>query len=75
MKARDILVRHRDPATPVGIVKAAMREQEKILISDLAHLPFQEVDMQTTVIIGNSRTLVWNNLMITPRGYERKEAW
>lgn len=75
MKAREILLRHRDPATPVGIVKGAMREHEKIIISDLARLPFQEVDMQTTVIIGNSRTTVWNNMMITPRGYERKEAW
>jgi precorrin-3B methylase len=31
--------------------------------------------MQTTVIIGNSKTHVWNNLMITPRGYENKEEW
>jgi len=26
--------------------------------------------MQTTVIIGNSKTFMWNNLMITPRGYD-----
>jgi precorrin-3B C17-methyltransferase len=29
-----------------------------------------DVDMQTTVIIGNSKTFVWNHLMVTPRGYQ-----
>ncbi len=71
-KAREIILRHRAPDTPVGIVKGAMREDERIVITDLAKLPDQEIDMQTTVIIGNSRTFLWNNLMITPRGYERK---
>jgi len=32
----------------------------------------ESIDMQTTVIIGNSTTYVWNGWMITPRGYERK---
>ena len=30
-----------------------------------------DIDMQTTVIIGNSQTFVWDNRMITPRGYEK----
>jgi precorrin-3B methylase len=30
------------------------------------------IDMQTTVIVGNSRTFLWNDRMITPRGYEKK---
>jgi len=45
------------------------------MVTDLVHMPFDEIDMQTTVIIGNSKTIVWNNLMITPRGYENKEKW
>ncbi len=68
-KAQQIILRHRTPATPVGIVRAAMREDERVTVTDLAHMPFDEIDMQTTVIIGNSKTIVWNNLMITPRGY------
>jgi cobalt-precorrin 5A hydrolase/precorrin-3B C17-methyltransferase len=74
-KARDIIIKHRSPQTPVGIVKAAMREGEEVLLSDLAHMPFERIDMQTTVIIGNSKTVVWNDLMITPRGYENKKTW
>jgi cobalt-precorrin 5A hydrolase / precorrin-3B C17-methyltransferase len=74
-KAREIIARHRSPHTPVGIVRAAMREDESVKIFDLTTMPFCEIDMQTTVIVGNSMTVVWNGLMITPRGYEKKKAW
>jgi precorrin-3B C17-methyltransferase len=71
-RARKILLRHRPSVTPVGIVSGAMRKNEKIVITDLGRMLDGEIDMQTTVIIGNSRTFVWNNRMVTPRGYERK---
>ena len=71
-KARDIILKFRDPETPVGIVKAAMRDDEKIVITDLKDMLNHDIDMQTTLIIGNSRTFIWNNWMITPRGYENK---
>ncbi|MBI4653858.1 MAG: precorrin-3B C(17)-methyltransferase [Nitrospirae bacterium] len=71
-KARDIILRHRSPETSVGIVKAAMREGEKIVITNLEEMLKHDIDMQTTVIIGNSQTFTWNNWMITPRGYEKK---
>ncbi len=71
-KARDIILKHRKPATIVGIVKGAMRENERIVVTDLEHMQDGDIDMQTTVIIGNSKTFVWNRLMITPRGYEAK---
>jgi cobalt-precorrin 5A hydrolase/precorrin-3B C17-methyltransferase len=71
-RAREIILKHRPPDTPVGIVKGAMREDERIVLSDLGKMLDCEIDMQTTVIIGNSKTFLWNNLMITPRGYEKK---
>ncbi len=74
-KARDIVMRHRPPGTPVGIVKAAMRPGETVIVTDLGHMPFERIDMQTTVVMGNSRTVVWNGFMITPRGYDQKKAW
>lgn len=74
-RARQIIVRYRTPDTPVGIVKAAMRENESVIITDLEHMLEHDIDMQTTVIIGNSKTLTWNNLMITPRGYEKKRQF
>ena len=74
-RAQQIILNHRAPGTPVGIVRSATREQEKIFVTDLGHMPFDEIDMKTTVIIGNSRSILWKNLMITPRGYENKDSW
>jgi cobalt-precorrin 5A hydrolase / precorrin-3B C17-methyltransferase len=74
-KACSIILKYRSADTPVGIVKAAMREDEVITVADLGHMPFHIIDMQTTVIIGNSRTESWKGLMITPRGYEQKKSW
>ncbi len=71
-KAQEIIMKYRNPDTPVGIVKGAMRENEVIVITNLKNMLEHNIDMQTTVIIGNSQTFVWDNLMITPRGYEKK---
>lgn len=71
-RAREIVMKHRSPDVPVGIVKGAMRENEKVVLTNLERMLDHEIDMQTTVIIGNSKTFCWNNLMITPRGYEEK---
>lgn len=73
-KAQEIIQKHRKPTTAVGIVKGAMREHEAVIVTDLENMQDSDIDMQTTVIIGNSKTFVWNNLMITPRGYENKFA-
>ena len=71
-RAREIILKHREPATVVGIVKGAMREHESVIVTDLKNMRDSDIDMQTTVIIGNSKTFVWNHLMVTPRGYESK---
>ncbi len=71
-KARDIILRFRPPQTPVGIVRSAMRDEEKITITDLGNMSGHKIDMQSTVIIGNSQTFTWNNRMVTPRGYTGK---
>lgn len=39
-------------------------------VSTLEKLPEEDVDMQSTVIIGNSNTYVSGGFMITPRGYK-----
>lgn len=71
-RAREIFLRHRAPETPVGIVRGAMRPNEEVMITNLKDMLNYDIDMETTVIIGNSQTYVWNSWMITPRGYERK---
>ena len=71
---RDLLLKYREPSTPVAIVKAAYRENQKIIMTDLEHV-LEHVDslgMLSTVIIGNSSTFMYNGLMINPRGYKSK---
>ena len=68
-KVRGILLRHRPPDTPVGIVKDAYRPTQQIVLTDLASLRPEDVDMLTIVIIGSSQTRVVAGRMVTPRGY------
>jgi precorrin-3B C17-methyltransferase len=72
----DILLEHRDPETPVGIVHGASRDDEATMITDLETLPElgeeEIVDMTTTIIVGNEDTYVFEDRMVTPRGYETK---
>lgn len=70
--AREIFLKHRDPQTPVGIVTAATRENESIALTTLADMLDCEIGMQSTVMIGNSQTYIWNKKMVTPRGYGGK---
>ncbi len=74
VKTRDIVMAVRGPRTPVGIVTGAARENERVELTTLEQLTECEVGMQSTVIIGNSQTCCWRNLMITPRGYAGKYA-
>jgi cobalt-precorrin 5A hydrolase/precorrin-3B C17-methyltransferase len=69
-RAREIFMKHRSSETPVGIVKSVTREDEKVIITNLKDMLNHEIDMQTTIIIGNSKSFVWLNWMITPRGYK-----
>ncbi len=67
---RDIVMKYRKPETPVGIVRKAGRPGMNWTVSTLEKLPEEDVDMQSTVIIGNSNTYVADGRMITPRGYK-----
>lgn len=67
---QQIVLQHRDPKTPVGIVQKAGRPGQHMIISTLDVFTKEEIDMQTLVIIGNSQTYVENGRMITPRGYK-----
>ncbi|MGF9713522.1 precorrin-3B C(17)-methyltransferase [Paenibacillus naphthalenovorans] len=72
VETQRVLLKHRSPQTPVGIVKSAYREREDIVITTLEEMLEHDIGMLTTVIIGNSTTVVYDGLMVTPRGYQRK---
>lgn len=71
-RAQEILLRHRCPDTPVGIVQNAMRENECVTLTCLKDLHLAAVDMLTTVFVGNSSTFLYDGYMVTPRGYASK---
>ncbi len=73
-KAHAILLRYRSPETPVGIVRLAGRDGEQVAITTLKEMVAAEIDMVTTVIVGNSTTRVVNNRIVTPRGYDLFQA-
>jgi precorrin-2 C20-methyltransferase/precorrin-3B C17-methyltransferase len=54
--ARDIVLRHRDPSTPVVIGRAVGSEQETVSVVELGQLDPGVVDMRTLLIIGSSQT-------------------
>jgi len=68
-RARQVVLRYRSPDTPAAIVRCAMRQGQWKHLTTIGLLPVDEVDMQSVVIVGNSRTYVWNGWMVTPRGY------
>lgn len=68
--ARKILLEHRNPNTPVGIVTDAGRPQCKVHLSTLGSFDVNLVTMTTCVIIGSSATRVVQGRMVTPRGYQ-----
>lgn len=71
-KVREILLHHRQPETPVGIVSRAMRAGQEVTVTNLGEMLKHPVDMQTIIIIGNSQTYEAGGHMITPRGYLAK---
>lgn len=70
--ARDILLRHRQPDTPIAVVDAAYRERQTARVATLAELTDCEIGMLSTALVGNSGTYRQGGLMITPRGYSDK---
>lgn len=69
IRAREILLMYRDSKTPVGIVRNLYREGQEVVISSLENMLKQDIDMFTTVMVGNSQTYVREGKIITPRGY------
>ncbi|MCF4137704.1 precorrin-3B C(17)-methyltransferase [Streptomyces sp. Tue 6430] len=72
-KALAILAGHREPATPVGVVRNASRPDGTARVTTLALLDPATVDMMTVVTVGNTATRDIAGRMVTPRGYRWQE--
>ncbi|MBB6346149.1 precorrin-2 C20-methyltransferase/precorrin-3B C17-methyltransferase [Nonomuraea muscovyensis] len=68
--ARDLLLEHRDPATPVVIGRNVGGDGESVTVTTLGELDPGQVDMRCLLIIGSSTTRVTGGgVVYTPRRY------
>jgi precorrin-2 C(20)-methyltransferase len=70
-RAREILLQHRQPDTPAGVVDRAYRSGMRVVHTNLGQLTSDGIGMETIVIVGNSQTRMIEGRMVTPRGYNR----
>lgn len=68
-RACEYVLEYQSEDTVCGIVRNIGREGEEYHILSLGELKETQVDMFTTVFIGNSQTKEINGKMVTPRGY------
>jgi len=71
--ARDLLLAHRDPETPVVLGRAVGTDEQRITVTTLGELDPDQVDMRCLLIVGSSQTRVvragGQARVITPRRY------
>jgi precorrin-3B C17-methyltransferase len=68
-KAYEIMMKYIKPDTPVGIVRQAGREGQTYTVTTLKDIMNCDIDMVTTIVVGNSATKLVNGKMVTARGY------
>ena len=71
-RLQEIFLQERAANTPVGYVRQAGRAEQEVTLTTLGEFDPEAVDMFTVVLIGNSQSYLWNDKMITPRGYYRE---
>ncbi|WP_410654024.1 precorrin-2 C(20)-methyltransferase [Amycolatopsis sp. lyj-112] len=69
-QARDVLLRHRAPETPVVVARDVGGPEEDIRVVTLGTLDPSTVDMRCLLIVGSSKTRAEDGVVWTPRSYE-----
>ena len=68
-KTIDLCLKHRLGNTPVLVARQVGRGNESKTFFNLENLPFEDIDMLSIIIIGNSKTTLVDEIFLTPRGY------
>lgn len=71
-QVRELLLAERGPQTPVALMKHISREDEEKWLGALIDLPFDMVDMNTLLVVGNSTAVISNGVFYDRRGYREK---
>lgn len=72
-RACEYMLKYKSPDTVCGIVRNIARDGQEHEIMSLGELKERQVDMFTTVFIGNEQTKQINGKMVTPRGYHHEQ--
>jgi precorrin-2 C20-methyltransferase / precorrin-3B C17-methyltransferase len=72
--ARELLLAHRDAATPVVVGRAVGSDEQRVTVTTLGEFDPEQVDMRCLIIIGSSQSRVVSDgagqpRVITPRRY------
>ena len=70
-KACDILLEKADPERACGYVRNIGRDGTESHVCTLAELRDTQVDMFTTVFVGNLQSRIIGDRLVTPRGYKK----
>ena len=68
-QAREVLLRHRAPETPVVVARDVGGPEEDVRVTTLGELDPATVDMRCLLIVGSSRTRAEHGVVWTPRSY------
>lgn len=71
-KAQELIMAHRAGTTPVGVVTAAMRENQSVAFTTLEKMCEADVGMQTVLFVGSGASVRYLDFLFTPRGYAEK---
>jgi len=71
-RAKELILAHRNPQTPVGVVTGAMRENQSVSFTTLDQMDQAAVGMQTVLFVGSSASRRYLDFLYTPRGYAEK---
>ena len=67
--ARQTFLQYRSEETPVALARSLYRSDERITLTTLGDMLTHDIDMLTTVIIGNRSSRSYRGWFMTPRGY------
>ena len=68
-RAIELCLGYRRGNTPVLVGRQVGRENQSKSFFNLDSMPFQDIDMLSIIIIGNSKTTLVDEIFLTPRGY------
>lgn len=71
-EAREIMLAHRPPETPVVLASNLGRPEEQVRHTTLGQVSADDIDMLTVVLVGSSETRRIGPWAYTPRGYGGK---